>query len=94
MMDMSADRDEREMREWLRQLSGFREIIHRGRSRLRRLQRAKQSGVVHALKGMSEAQVRIEFSFRYGVMGIYKDRDNPTVRVYPLPFVRITLGRK
>jgi hypothetical protein len=35
----------------------------------------------------------IEFSFRYGVWGIYKDRDKPIVRIYPLPFIRITLGR-
>ena len=35
----------------------------------------------------------IEFSWRYGVIGIYKDRGKPIVRIYPLPFVRITLER-
>jgi hypothetical protein len=36
--------------------------------------------------------VKVEFSWRYGVMGIYKDRDEPIVRIYPVPSVRITLG--
>lgn len=40
-----------------------------------------------------EQHVKIEFSFRYGVLGIYKDRGKPTVRVYPVPFIRISLGR-
>ena len=35
--------------------------------------------------------MKIEFSLRYGVMGIYKDRDLPIWRVYPVPFIRITL---
>jgi hypothetical protein len=35
----------------------------------------------------------IEFSFRYAVAGIYFDRDGSTVRVYPIPFVRITFKR-
>jgi hypothetical protein len=38
--------------------------------------------------------MKAEFSFRYGVLGIYKDRGKPIVRVYPVPFVRITIGRK
>jgi hypothetical protein len=32
----------------------------------------------------------IEFSWRYGVVGAYRDRNEPAWRVYPLPFVRIT----
>jgi hypothetical protein len=32
-----------------------------------------------------------EFSWRYGVWGVYRDRDRPMVRVYPLPFIRITI---
>jgi hypothetical protein len=36
--------------------------------------------------------VKIEFSLRYGVVGIYVDRDEPIVRVYPMPFVRVTFG--
>jgi hypothetical protein len=38
-----------------------------------------------------EISVRVECSWRYGVMGVYRDRDLPVVRVYPLPFVRITI---
>jgi hypothetical protein len=34
----------------------------------------------------------IQFSWRYAVIGVYKDRDTSAVRVYPLPFVRITFG--
>jgi hypothetical protein len=37
--------------------------------------------------------MKIEFSFRYAVLGVYKDRDAAVWRVYPLPFVRISLGR-
>lgn len=36
--------------------------------------------------------MKIEFSWRYAVMGVYLDRDQSTVRVYPFPFVRITIG--
>ena len=36
--------------------------------------------------------MKIEFSWRYGVMGVYRDRDEPIWRVYPVPFVRITVG--
>jgi hypothetical protein len=31
-----------------------------------------------------------ECSWRYCVIGIYKDRAQPVVRVYPVPFVRIS----
>lgn len=37
--------------------------------------------------------MKAEFSFRYGVAGVYKDRGLPVWRIYPLPFVRISLGR-
>lgn len=36
--------------------------------------------------------MKLEFSLRYGVMGVYKDRDTNAVRVYPLPFIRVTIG--
>lgn len=36
--------------------------------------------------------MKINFSVRYGVMGIYKDQEFPVVRIYPVPFVRITVG--
>lgn len=36
--------------------------------------------------------VTINFSRRYGVMGIYRDRAGRAWHVYPMPFVRITLG--
>jgi hypothetical protein len=35
--------------------------------------------------------MQIEFSWRYGVIGVYKDRDSSAFRVYLLPFVRITI---
>lgn len=38
--------------------------------------------------------MKVDFSFRYGVMGIYRDRKDPVVLVYPLPFVRVTIGRR
>lgn len=34
--------------------------------------------------------MKIEFSWRYFVVGAYLDRNKKTLRVYPLPFVRIT----
>jgi hypothetical protein len=34
----------------------------------------------------------VEFSFRYGVVGVYKDRNSPVVRWYPVPFIRLTFG--
>jgi hypothetical protein len=40
---------------------------------------------------MENTRVTIEFSWRYGVMGIYKDRHDPLVRIYPLPFIRVTV---
>jgi hypothetical protein len=33
----------------------------------------------------------IEFSLRYAVIGFYKDRDRRVLRIYPLPFVRVTI---
>jgi hypothetical protein len=33
----------------------------------------------------------IQFSYRYAVIGLYADRDEPFIRIYPLPFVRITV---
>jgi hypothetical protein len=36
----------------------------------------------------------IEVSFRYGVIGVYKDRDAAILRVYPLPFVRLSVSMK
>lgn len=36
---------------------------------------------------------RVTFSPRYLVLGGYKDRHLPLVRLYPLPFTRVTVGR-
>lgn len=36
--------------------------------------------------------MKIEFSWRYGVIGVYKDRNPGVWRVYPVPFIRVTLG--
>jgi hypothetical protein len=36
--------------------------------------------------------MKVEFSLRYGVVGIYRDRTGPVYRIYPLPFVRISIG--
>ena len=33
----------------------------------------------------------IDFCWRYGVVGVYKDREEMLIRIYPLPFVRITI---
>lgn len=38
--------------------------------------------------------MRFEFSLRYGVLGVYKDRSTPTWRIYPLPFIRVTIQRR
>lgn len=35
--------------------------------------------------------MKVEFSWRYAVIGIYKDRDSSAIRVYPFPFIRVTL---
>lgn len=35
----------------------------------------------------------ITFSLRYGVIGIYKDRERHLWHIYPLPFVRLSLGQ-
>lgn len=40
---------------------------------------------------MEIRDMRLEFSRRYAVVGIYKDRSRPTVRVYPLPGVRLSI---
>jgi hypothetical protein len=37
--------------------------------------------------------MKLELSWRYAVIGIYKDRDKPIVRIYPLPFVRLSIDR-
>ena len=37
--------------------------------------------------------MRVEFSLRYGVVGAYLDRDGRSLRVYPLPFVRVSIGK-
>jgi hypothetical protein len=36
--------------------------------------------------------IRLEFSWRYLVVGVYRDRVNPVWRIYPAPFVRLTVG--
>ena len=36
--------------------------------------------------------LNVEFSWRYFVIGVYKDRGSNVVRIYPLPFVRISIG--
>ena len=38
--------------------------------------------------------MKIELSWRYGVVGLYIDRGGRIVRIYPVPFVRITLGER
>jgi len=38
------------------------------------------------------APFTLSFSWRYGVVGVYKDRTPGVVHVYPLPFVRLTFG--
>lgn len=38
--------------------------------------------------------MKIEFSFRYVVVGAYLDRGRNVLRVYPLPFVRISIGKE
>jgi hypothetical protein len=39
----------------------------------------------------AEVSASLRFSWRYGVIGIYRDRELPLVHVYPLPFVRISI---
>lgn len=36
--------------------------------------------------------MRLEFSLRYGVVGVYKDRDRAIWRFY-IPFVRVSVSR-
>lgn len=38
--------------------------------------------------------MKIDLSLRYAVVGVYVDRGRRTVRVYPLPFVRISFGEE
>jgi hypothetical protein len=38
--------------------------------------------------------VTVELSLRYGVIGLYKDRNLPLWHLYPCPFVRVTLLRR
>lgn len=35
--------------------------------------------------------MKVEFSYRYLVVGVYFDRDGEMMRIYPLPFVRISI---
>lgn len=37
--------------------------------------------------------MKTEFSLRYIVIGLYVDRSRRTVRIYPIPFVRISIGK-
>jgi hypothetical protein len=39
---------------------------------------------------MVHKKVWIDISPRYFVMGVYKDRDEPILRFYPCPFIRIS----
>ncbi len=36
--------------------------------------------------------MKVEFSYRYFVVGVYRDRGGKIWRLYPVPFVRVTLG--
>lgn len=36
--------------------------------------------------------MRVEFSFRYAVLGLYLDRGLRIVRWYPVPFIRVSIG--
>jgi hypothetical protein len=40
-----------------------------------------------------DVKVSVQLSLRYGVMGYYLDRDKKAVRIYPFPFVRISINR-
>lgn len=37
--------------------------------------------------------INLEISWRYMVIGVYPDRHFPLIRIYLLPFTRITIGR-
>jgi hypothetical protein len=39
----------------------------------------------------AEMTASLSFSWRYGVIGVYKDRELPLVHIYPLPFVRVSV---
>lgn len=36
--------------------------------------------------------MRIDASFRYGVIGVYKSREDRTILVYPIPFLRFSFN--
>lgn len=36
--------------------------------------------------------IKVAVSRRYGVIGIYKTRGVPLLRIYPIPFIRITVN--
>jgi hypothetical protein len=36
-------------------------------------------------------KITVNASWRYFVWGVYMDREEPIVRFYPIPFVRISL---
>lgn len=38
--------------------------------------------------------IEAEFSWRYGVVGVYRDRELPLLRIYPCPFIRFTVTYK
>lgn len=37
--------------------------------------------------------VKVQFSWRYGVIGVYRDREEPIWRFY-IPFVRLSIGEQ
>jgi hypothetical protein len=43
--------------------------------------------------GLKKTVLKIDLSFRYFVIGGYKDRKYPMIRIYPSPFVRVTFGK-
>jgi hypothetical protein len=40
---------------------------------------------------MGDWGLTLDISFRYGVVGWYKDRDKQVLRIYPLPFIRFSV---
>lgn len=45
------------------------------------------------LLGLRKVVLKLDTSLRYVVLGGYKDRQYPIIRIYPLPFVRVTVGK-
>jgi hypothetical protein len=39
---------------------------------------------------MVHKRFTVNVSWRYFVMGVYADRNEPIIRIYPCPFVRIS----